>query len=104
MTARGTRCYDAARRRLAAREVLVRMSIRLAGPVLIPIACAVATILSSAPAAAAGAEPEAVAAEFASRLSAALSEGPLAQDALWAPGLRDSTQRLLEARDEAGEP
>lgn len=52
---------------------------------------------------AARAEPsaDAVAHEFATKLAAALEAGPVAQDALWAPGVRDSSRRLLDARTAA---
>jgi hypothetical protein len=34
-------------------------------------------------------------------MAAALEAGPVSQDALWAPGVRDSTRRILEARTAA---
>jgi hypothetical protein len=66
-------------------------------------ALAVAALVLAGGPAAAEADPaaEAVAREFASRLAAAMEAGPGAWDALWAPGARDSTRRVLDARTAA---
>jgi hypothetical protein len=55
-----------------------------------------AAALASAPAAAL--EPEAIATSFAEHLAAALEASPIAQDRLWAPGVRDSSRRVLDLR------
>ncbi len=73
------------------------MSLRSGVRLLSALLCA-ATALSLAAPGAAVADPDAIAAEFASRLSAALVDGALAQDRLWVPGLQDSAQRLLDVR------
>jgi hypothetical protein len=47
---------------------------------------------------AAALEPGEVAADFAARLAAALEASPIAQDRLWASGVRDSARRVLDLR------
>jgi hypothetical protein len=62
------------------------------------LAAAVLALACTPSAAEADPAAEAVAREFAARLAAAMEAGPGEQDALWAPGARDSTRRVLDAR------
>ncbi len=47
------------------------------------------------------ADPDPVAGAFAVRLAAALEAGPVAWDALWAEGVRDSSRRALDLRTQS---